>query len=354
MRKHYLDNVRWLTVVLVVIYHVFYMFNGLTVGVIGPFAPVQWQDAILHILYPWFMVLLFIVSGMCFRFSLEHTDEKTFLKSRTRRLLVPSTIGLFVFQWIQGYFNMAIGGAFDTMPEMPLIIKYLIMSVSGTGVLWYIQLLWLFSVLLLLVRKVEKDRLWSKCGGVKMWLILLFVIPMWCAAQILNTPVIVVYRFGIYGLAFFLGYFVFSHDEVTERVEKCSAPLIIAAIVLAVIYVWINFGKNYAENPVLNSPFSILYCWAACLAILGGMKKHFDFETPFTAFMSKRSFGLYVFHYLTLSAAAYYLHNCTSLGALPSYLICAVAAFAGGYLLNEIISRIPFLRWAVLGIKKVD
>ena len=28
MRKDYLDNIRWVTVVLVVIYHVLYMYNG--------------------------------------------------------------------------------------------------------------------------------------------------------------------------------------------------------------------------------------------------------------------------------------------------------------------------------------
>ena len=28
MRKHYLDHVRWATVVTVVIYHVFYMYNA--------------------------------------------------------------------------------------------------------------------------------------------------------------------------------------------------------------------------------------------------------------------------------------------------------------------------------------
>ena len=37
-RKLYLDNIRWMTVVLVVIYHVVYMFNGVQpFGVIGPF-----------------------------------------------------------------------------------------------------------------------------------------------------------------------------------------------------------------------------------------------------------------------------------------------------------------------------
>ena len=33
MRKYYLDNIRWMTVVIVVIYHVFYMYNA--EGILG-------------------------------------------------------------------------------------------------------------------------------------------------------------------------------------------------------------------------------------------------------------------------------------------------------------------------------
>lgn len=69
MRKTYIDNIRWMTVVLVVIYHVFYMFNGeVTGGVIGPFTSVQYQDVFQYIVYPWFMLLLFVISGMSARF----------------------------------------------------------------------------------------------------------------------------------------------------------------------------------------------------------------------------------------------------------------------------------------------
>ena len=53
MRKYYLDNIRWMTVVLVVIYHVIYMFNGVQLfGVIGPFSKVQYQDVFLYLVYP--------------------------------------------------------------------------------------------------------------------------------------------------------------------------------------------------------------------------------------------------------------------------------------------------------------
>ena len=47
MRKHYIDNIRWMTVVFVVIYHVIYMYNGVIQGgVAGPFHVVQYQDAV--------------------------------------------------------------------------------------------------------------------------------------------------------------------------------------------------------------------------------------------------------------------------------------------------------------------
>ncbi len=77
----------------------------------------------------------------------------------------------------------------------------------------------------------------------------------------MNTPVICVYRFGIYGICFLLGYYVFSHEKVTDRLACVSVPLATAAVVLAVFYVRYYFGENYAEEPVVNSPFSILYGW---------------------------------------------------------------------------------------------
>ena len=50
MRKIYLDNIRWITVLLVVIYHVIYMFNGVTTYcVMGPLVAHQPQDLYLYI-----------------------------------------------------------------------------------------------------------------------------------------------------------------------------------------------------------------------------------------------------------------------------------------------------------------
>jgi fucose 4-O-acetylase-like acetyltransferase len=104
MRKYYLDNIRWITVALVAVYHVIYMYNGVqTYGVIGAFRDVQYQDGVLYLLYPWFMVLLFVASGMTSRYYLEQHSDREFIKSRTGKLLVPGTIGVLIFGCIKFY-----------------------------------------------------------------------------------------------------------------------------------------------------------------------------------------------------------------------------------------------------------
>ena len=69
--------------------------------------------------------------------------------------------------------------------------------------------------------------------------------------------------------------------------------------------------------------------------------------------MSKKSWGIYVFHYLPLACVAYYLRSFTSeLLEGIVYIVVGISAFAGALLLYEIISRIPIIRWCVLGLKK--
>lgn len=356
MRKHYLDNIRWMTVVIVVIYHVFYMYN--IEGVAGGLGRitslnVQYYDLFLYVVYPWLMPILFIVSGISSRLYLEKHTEKEFIRSRTQKLLVPSTIGLFVFHFIQGYINMMLSDAYESMKTLPFIIRYLIMVLSGTGVLWYAQLLYVFSLFLLMIRKVEQDRLYVIGKKVNLLLLVLFTPLIWFSAQIGNTPVVVVYRFGLYGLMFLLGYFVFTHDEVIVMLKKNIVLLDIAALLLCVVFCILYFGQNYADAPINRSFIFTSYCWFGCLGILATAAKYFDLSSSFTGWMNAHNFGLYVFHYLGISAIALYMGKNGSYPPLLIYVLSLLAGFTAGYLLDYIISCIPFFRWAVLGKKRM-
>ena len=82
------------------------------------------------------------------------------------------------------------------------------------------------------------------------------------------------------------------------------------------------------------------------------MKKQGNFENGFTRFMIKKSWGLYLFHYLPLAICAYYIYNADIFVALK-YITAVFSSFLGGMLLYEIISRIPVLRYVICGINKV-
>lgn len=353
MRKSYIDNLRWVTVVLVVFYHVFYMYNAEGIlGTLGKITDleVQYFDLYQYIVYPWFMALLFIVSGISARYYIERHTGKEFIKSRTVKLLVPSTIGLFVFQFIQGYINVSFSEAGNI--EAPGFVKYIIYCLSGIGVLWYIQMLWLFSLVIVLIKKIDKDRFWNICRKTPFWVLILIAVLFWGAGQILNTPVIVSYRFGFYFLAYLLGYFVFSHDEVIEVTKRYFPLFAVIAVGLGTAFCIVYFGQNYADDPVYRSPLFLLYGWFGCVAMVGGFAKFFDFTNEFTKWMGSHSWGLYIFHYLGISMVALYLAKPGLVPAWGCYLLSTIAGFGLSYILYFVISKIPFFRWAVLGISK--
>ena len=319
---------------------------------------VQPYDIFQYLVYPWFMPVLFLVAGISSKLYLDKHTNKEYIKSRTTKLLVPSTIGLFVFQFIQGYVNMhlADGAAELASAGVPKFVIFLIMVCSGSGVLWFVHLLWIYSMVLVIVRNIEKGKLLQAGSKTPLWLIVLFFFPIWGAAQILNAPIISVYRFAFYFVFFMLGYYVFSNEEVMDRLKKYAVVLTVIgvalSIIFAVVYFIIRGGANYADKPVNRGPLYTASAYFGTLAMLAGMARYGDFSNDFTKWMSSHSFGLYVFHYLGISTVALVFAKNELLPAPLCYLLSLVAGFVFGYGLYAIISRIPFFRWAVLGISR--
>ena len=365
MRKHWLDNLRWTTVLLVLFYHVIYFYNNKGVfGGVGGFGDFpqypQYQDVVMYILYPWFMPLLFLLAGVSARYALERHPAGEWFKSRTRKLLVPSTIGLLVFQWMTGYFNTHVAGT-DPMAAVQQPAKFFIWAISGTGPLWFIQDLWLFSLLLLLVRKLDPaDKFYHWCGKANIFWIILLGILFWVGEQTLvfnprpesADGLYNLYKPFFYLIPFFLGFFVFANDEVQERLGKAWIPLLAVAVVTGVALIVTTYGQDNTLPPYLSSPLNCLYGWFACLAMMAWFKTCFDRTGRFAGYMTRSSFGLYIVHYLVVASFGYMLKFYTQLPPVAIYLILTVAVFTLSPLLYEALRRIPFVRWCVLGEKR--
>ena len=370
MRKHWIDNLRWVTVLLVLLYHVIYFYNNKGVfGGIGGFGEYpewhQYQDVVMYILYPWFMPLLFILAGIGSRYALQKQSAGEWFKARTRKLLVPATIGLFVFQWMTGYFNTAVSQVVQgkvLLPEgLPFFVKIPIWGISGIGPLWFIQLLWLLCIVLLIIRAIdEKDKLWTWCGKMGIvWIVLLGVL-FWLGEQtLIKNPrpesadgLYNLYKPVFYLICFLLGYYVFSHDEVQEKVKQAWIPLMVCAVVAGGVLIGTTFGQNNTSPEYMSSPLNCLYGWLACLALMGWFNDKFDRTSKFAGYMTRTSYGLYIVHYLVVGCLGYMMKQYTQLPAWSMYVILFIAVFSLSPLLYEVLHRIPFLRWCIFGEKK--
>ena len=107
---------------------------------------------------------------------------------------------------------------------------------------------------------------------------------------------------------FFIGYYVLSNDEVMERLKQHAGIWIATGIALCIAfsvrYFILGGGMNYADVPANRSALYAADAYFGALAMLVGMARFGDFRTAFTSWMSSRSFGLYMFHYLGISSAA--------------------------------------------------
>ena len=345
----YLNNIKWVTVLVVVLYHVCYIFNGLGIlGNIPSSQSIPFFDDLMAIVYPWFMVLLFVVAGADSFYSLEKRSSKEFIESRTIKLLVPSTLGLFVYQWLTGYMGMWAGGALELIPAG---IRYFVAVLSGTGPLWFIQVLWVDSLILVLLRKINAfEKLRGRCGKANILVLILLSIIVWLSGLVLNMPVITVYRWGIYLCSFLIGYLFFSHETVQAEIEKFALPLTVGAVILGAVWIFVYHGVNYTEWAVLESPLTVAYLWVAVLAIWGVFKKYFNTQTTFNKFMNSVSYGVYLVHYPILNGLCLLTSVVWHLPALACYVIGFVCVYPASVLVYELLKRIPVIRWLVLGI----
>lgn len=369
-RLYYLDNIRWVTILLVMLFHVFYYYNAYCFGTgIGSFSDYQPQDAILYLLYPWMMPLLFTVAGMSSRYAPAHQSPTEYLRARTRKLLVPATLGIFVFQWIAGYCGMlTMNYRFGTemAAGQPWWVVYLVCAVSGGGGLWFIHLLWLFSLLTLLFNRFEKTtgtaislseptRRWVYTG-----VVCLFGVLLWLSAQTvleysgdIQDPRIFynLYRPLYYLTAYLFGYFFFSREGVQTFLSRFAPYLLPVAIGCGVWLTVTTFGQDAYSTAYLRSVGNNLYAFLMIITVLGSFRRWFDRTSPASRLLHRISYGLYLLQFAVYMGIGYVLRACTTLPPWSIYLLLGVAVFTLTPMLYFLIHKTPVLRYCVLGEK---
>lgn len=324
------------------------MFNsaGVITTVSIPGIPIL--DIIEYVSYPWFMVTLFVISGVSARYALERQTNMQFLLKIVQRQLLPSIANIFLCGWLtiwvfQKYFDLSMLSGFE---------KYYYYFVIATGSVWFLHELFIAQVILVVVRCIDKKDLLGKIGSkFNFPLICLLFFVIWGSAQILNSKMIWTYRNGIYIVSFLLGYEVFSHERVQKTIAKWAWTLIVISCILSIIYTYTYFGQNYTYYSIQKTFLTNAYTWFATLAVFAIGYRWMSKETGFTRYMASRSFGFYVLHYPIMSFMAYIMDRYLHLQVGFMYVLIPVMVAIVLPIVVELVKRIPVLRTLMLGEK---
>lgn len=348
MRKYYLDNMRWFIILLVLVFHVVSIFSSCKGLMSFNERGIPALDSIGYMIYPWFMSCMFVAAGVSTKYALEKRDRKTFVKERIRKLLIPLVSYTILIGPFASDLSFKVNNLDKQLSKLPTFVVGLIKIISGMGPSWFLLQLFLISLVLLLVLKLDKKQklmeLGSKC---KLPVLLLFYFPVLLSAQILYVTY--TYRNLLYLLMFLMGYYIFSHDNVIETLKKHAPVLLGAGIVLGVIQTYRCWGTFY--QGVVNDWVVMLYTWIMILAVFGCFSRFFDRQSKFTARMSGLSFGIYLFHYVPLIYIAYFLSTKCNLPYALNYILTFAGTLVSAVLLTVIVRKIPGLNF-MFGLKR--
>ena len=116
MRKHYIDNLRWIILLILIPYHTAMAWNVWGEPNYISLEGNRVISSIVVIFSPFFMPLLFVLAGIGTKFALQKRSNKDYLIERVKRLLVPFLFGTITLMPIMSYigdkFNCSYEGSF--------------------------------------------------------------------------------------------------------------------------------------------------------------------------------------------------------------------------------------------------
>lgn len=353
MRKYFIDNIRWTSILLLFPYHTCMIYNnfGSDFYVKGKNIPLL--NGFIQICYPWFMPLLFVIAGISSCYALGKRTPRQYIKERVCKLFVPLISGILLLVPIQTFYAEKFHNGYND-GYFHQYILFFTKETDLTGYtggftpaqLWFILYLFIISLIALPVT-IKYNKCSKKISVNK--LSVLKILPMFLIFWVMTLILDIGGKsLGEYFALFILGYIVLSDDTIQVKLDKSRWYLSAGFAALTILNLlfqnlWhCNFGIVY-------DTFVRFLSWIGILSIIGMGKHYLDFHNKVANYFSKASFPIYIFHQSWLVLTAYYALKITSSIVLQVIFII-VGSFALTMLTYEVFKRISFTRF-LFGIK---
>lgn len=348
-RKHYIDNLRNMTILLLFPVHTFMIWNDFGSRFYIWMGENKLLSTAIVLINPWFMPLLFVLAGISARYALKKRSKREFIKQRIEKLLIPFLTGVVILVPFQTLYTRKFSEGYEGSIWDNLCYFFThLTDFSGydgaftPGHLWFVLFLFLISMIALVVwRVIPYEKTERYVEKLSIYGILILFVLIWLMYYIGN--------FGGYSIGknlalYLIGYYVLSNDKIMETLEKCKMLLLLLFVVMTVVSVTMYYTASYYGDLWVN-----FIGWISILFLLVLGKNHWNKRTAFTTYFNQASYPIYILHQSILVALAYYVVQISE-----NFIVQVMGILFGSFLLTvgayHLIRRIPFVR-KMVGIK---
>ena len=347
-RRHDIDRLRILAVLLLLPFHSARVFNADDWYVKNtPPSPFLGRT-IVEFLDPWHMPLLFVLAGVATWFALGHRSAGTYARERTRRLLVPFVFGLVVIVPPQTWFGASSHGPHVSIGTMYADFWRFEGDLSGytggftPGHMWFVAYLFVFSLVALpLLVRLREAATPHDLG--RPWF--LFALPLvLLVTEALPGPENAWNPFTCLGL--FVAGFVYASSPTLQRIVERRWPWILAGAVLTMTAVYaVNIADPaWADRSWQDALFQVLEntnTWMWVLGLIGAARAFLDRpDTPALRYANQAAYPWYILHQTVIVAVAYVVVG-WDLGIAVKFVAVLVFSTAVTLLVYDLLVR----RW---------
>lgn len=316
-RRHDIDLLRVLSFGTLIIYHTSLLY-GTKTWLLNSQENNRLIDLIAVGSHPWRMSLLFFISGLVTSSLLERKSVDEIRKSRTRQLLLPLVVGVFLIVPPQIYLSQ-----FNTFPELSYWEFWKAYVISGIRLehMWFLAYLWIY-VFVWSIAWPRLERYWpgissafaSSLKGANLFaapIIFLSILRLWLYPIVGETAVITndPYAHVLYFSMFMAGSLLTNEPGFWREIDRLRwvscALAFISFLALATVVVAIPREQWPDALVVVMRIVRSIFQWCAILALLAFAARIATQPNRIVAHLNKSIMTYYIVHQTVIVVLAY-------------------------------------------------
>ena len=352
-RKYYVDNLRWMAILLLFPFHAAQVWSG---GEYSGFYIWSHTNTALYVfttaVYPWYMTFLFTIAGMSCKYALLKRTNKQFVVERTKKLLIPFFFGLLVLVPVMTYTaEVFFNGYTGTYWQQYGLFFTKETDLTGyhggftPGHLWFLLYLFIISLAALLIIFLQKKCLPKfRVDSISYFFLILLFVPEWLCQYILNIGG---KSLGQFMILFLFGYYILSEESILQKLKQYRYVSLGICILSGSLYTYLYCFENL--RTIWMTGLYIFFGWMGIMTLLGIGQTKLNFHNRLSIYFTRASFPVYILHMPVLVVAGFFVLR-LPVGVAGQFLLIVLISFIATFFIYEMIKKVPVLRF-FLGIK---